>query len=256
MSEIHLDNVDLTFCVRASRNITLKEYLVKRMYRQSVNPYREVRALSGINLRIGDGDRLGILGHNGAGKSTILKTMAGIYTPTRGRCSVKGRICSLFDISLGFEMEANGYDNIRYRSYLQGETPRTLKPKFDQIVDFCGLGDFLNIPVRYYSAGMMIRLAFSIATATQPDILLIDEVLGVGDAAFMNKARGRMEEMMASASLMVFISHDVSSLKSLCNRAAWMDHGEIIMEGSVEETTEAYLDTVRVPESLTQAVAA
>src|SRR5207248_8000678 len=136
----------------------------------------EVRALHDVTLRAAQGDRVGIIGHNGAGKSTLLKVLAGIYPPTAGRRVVEGRISSLFDINLGFEAEATGWENIAYRSYLQGETPRTVRRKRDAIADFSELGNFLKMPVRYYSAGMMVRLAFSIATAIDPEILLIDEV--------------------------------------------------------------------------------
>ncbi len=159
----------------------------------------EVRALEGINLRVGEGERLGIVGSNGAGKSTLLKLLAGIYPPTAGRREVRGRISSLFEISLGFEADATGWENIAYRGYLQGETPRSIRGKIKPIADFSELGKFLDMPVRYYSAGMMIRLAFSIATAVEPEILIIDEVLAAGDAAFQTKARDRMRNLIARA---------------------------------------------------------
>ena len=192
----------------------------------------EVRALQDINLRIEQGDRVGFIGHNGAGKSTMLKLLAGIYQPTSGRRAVEGRISSLFDIALGFESEANGWENIAYRSYLQGETPTSVRAKKHAIAEFSELGDFLNMPVRYYSAGMMVRLAFSIATAIEPEILLVDEVLSVGDLAFQNKARERMREMMAKAHLMVVVSHDLDSLTEICNRAVWLDHGRVHKTGT------------------------
>src|SRR5262249_49566117 len=150
-----------------------------------------------------EGERVGVLGHNGAGKSTLLKLLAGVYPPTRGRRVVEGQISSLFDIALGFEIEATGWDNIRYRGYLQGETPDSIGEKMQPIADFSELGEFLNVPVRYYSAGMMVRLAFSIATAIDPEVLLVDEVLGAGDLAFQAKARQRMKEMIERARLLV-----------------------------------------------------
>ncbi|HZU37185.1 MAG TPA: ATP-binding cassette domain-containing protein, partial [Gemmataceae bacterium] len=188
MARIELDDVSLTFRVRKNSRITLKEFLVGQLFRRSKNPIMQVNALRNVNLRIEQGDRVGILGHNGAGKSTLLKLLAGIYPPTSGRLMVQGRISSLFDISLGFEPEANGWENISYRSYLQGETPRTLRHKKAAIAEFSELGEFLNMPIRYYSAGMVVRLAFSIATAIDPEILLVDEVLSVGDLAFQIKA--------------------------------------------------------------------
>src|SRR6516162_785588 len=228
MARIELEHVNLTFRVRQERGIRLKDFILKRMFLPSRNPYMEVRALQDINLLIEQGDRVGFLGHNGAGKSTILKLLAGIYQPTSGRRVVEGRISSLFDIALGFEGEASGWDNIAYRSYLQGETPSSVRAKKEAIADFSELGDFLNMPVRYYSAGMMVRLAFSIATAIDPEILLVDEVLGVGDLAFQQKARQRMKEMMAKAHLMVMVSHDLDMIEKTCTRAVWMDHGRMV----------------------------
>jgi ABC-type polysaccharide/polyol phosphate transport system ATPase subunit len=247
MARIELEQVNLTFRVRKERGVRLKDFILKRMFLPSKNPIMEVRALQDINLRIEQGDRVGFIGHNGAGKSTMLKLLAGVYTPSSGRRTVHGRISSLFDIGLGFEGEANGWENIAYRSYLQGETPASVRAKRQGIADFSELGDFLNMPVRYYSAGMMVRLAFSIATAIDPEILLVDEVLGVGDLAFQHKARERMREMMAKAHLMVLVTHDLESLKQMCNCAVWMDHGRVVMTGEVSEVVAAYRDSVQTP---------
>jgi ABC-type polysaccharide/polyol phosphate transport system ATPase subunit len=240
MARIELDRVGLTFRVRQHKVLTLKEFLVGQMFRRSKNPVIEVRALEDVSLRITRGDRLGIIGHNGAGKSTMLRLLAGIYPPTAGRLTVEGRISSLFDIALGFEGEANGWENIAYRCYLQGETPKSVRGKRDGIAAFSELGKFLDMPVRYYSAGMMVRLAFSIATAIDPEILLVDEVLGVGDLAFQRKAADRMKEMMAKAHLLVMVSHDLGSLARLCNRLVWMDHGHVVRIGPPDEVIAAY----------------
>jgi lipopolysaccharide transport system ATP-binding protein len=245
MAKIELDRVNLTFHVRKERGIRLKDFILKRMFLPSRNPGMEVRALRDISLKVASGDRLGIIGHNGAGKSTILKLLAGIYQPTNGRRIVEGRISSLFDIALGFEGEANGWENIAFRSYLQGETPSSVRAKKKAIADFSELGDFLDMPVRFYSAGMMVRLAFSIATAIEPEILLVDEVLSVGDLSFQNKARERMREMMAKAHLMVLVSHDLDVLPQMCNRAVWLDHGQIRMTGGCSEVAAAYRSSVQ-----------
>jgi ABC-type polysaccharide/polyol phosphate transport system ATPase subunit len=244
MAKIILNDIGLQFRVRQARRITLKEYLVRRLFRQSVNPYIEVNALRDVNLSLRDGDRLGVIGHNGAGKSTLLKLIAGVYPPTHGTRDVVGEISSLFDISLGFEMDASGWDNIRYRGYLQGETPRTLQSKIGEIAEFSELGHFLDMPVRYYSAGMMIRLAFSIASAIEPEILLIDEVLAAGDLSFQNKAQDRMTALMRQARLMVLISHDMGSIARLCSKAAWMDHGRLVHIGPVDEVIDRYKASV------------
>ncbi len=247
MAIIDLDKVSLTFKVREKGRIAFKEFLVRRLFWKSVNPYREVRALQDVTLKMGDGQRIGIIGHNGAGKSTLLKLLAGIYPPTSGKRTVKGRISSLFDIALGFEVDASGWENIAYRSYLQGETPKSLRTKIDPIAEFSELGDFLNMPVRYYSAGMIVRLAFSIATAIEPEILLVDEVLSVGDMAFQEKARQRIHEMIAKAELIVVVSHDLESLAKVCNQAIWMDHGTVRQMGPVQDIVDAYKGSVQVP---------
>jgi ABC-type polysaccharide/polyol phosphate transport system ATPase subunit len=248
MARIKLDDVCLTFQVRQQSVLTLKDFFVGHLFRRNAqNPIMEVRALKNIQLKVQQGDRLGVVGHNGAGKSTLLKLLAGIYPPTRGTRTVEGRISSLFDISLGFEPEASGWENIAYRSYLQGETPRSVRSKKAEIADFSELGDFLNMPVRYYSAGMVVRLAFSIATAVDPEILLVDEVLSVGDLSFQNKARQRMREMMDRAHLMVVVSHDLASLESICNRAVWLERGTVAGEGSVPEVVARYKASVPAP---------
>jgi len=241
MPRIELDRVSVTFRVRHLKRVTLKEYLVRQMFRRSVNPLMEVRALEDVSLHLKEGDRLGILGHNGAGKSTLLKVLAGIYPPTSGQCIVEGRISSLFDIALGFEQEASGWENIAYRGYLQGETPADIKAKSKEIAEFSELGRFLNMPVRHYSAGMMVRLAFSIATAIEPEVLLIDEVLSVGDLAFQEKARQRMRDMMARAQIIILVSHDLASFPKFCDRVLWMDHGRVRQVGPPMEVITAYV---------------
>jgi ABC-type polysaccharide/polyol phosphate transport system ATPase subunit len=233
--------------VRHASRLTMKEYLVKMMFLESRNPITTVPALRNHTWSARDGERIGIIGSNGAGKSTLLKLLAGVYPPTVGTRTVTGKICSLFDITLGFESEATGRENIKYRAYLQGETPKTLKSKQKEIEEFCELNEFLDTPVRYYSAGMAVRLAFSIATAIEPEVLLIDEVLGVGDMAFQLKARDRMKEMMANARVMVMVSHDLESIKRMCTRVLWLDHGTVRMDGEPNEVCNAYVSSVIHP---------
>ncbi|MBX7105317.1 MAG: ABC transporter ATP-binding protein [Gemmataceae bacterium] len=240
MALIELDQVHLEFKVRQFKRLTLKEFVIRGMFSRSANPVMHVHALKGVSLRVTEGERLGILGHNGAGKSTLLKLLAGVYPPTAGQRRVVGRISSLFDIALGFEPDSNGWDNIFNRGYLQGETPQSIRGKVDQIAEFSELGQFLDMPVRYYSAGMMVRLAFSIATAIEPEILIVDEVLSVGDLAFQQKAARRIREMMAKARLIVMVSHDLESLINLSTRCIWLDHGSIKLEGAPAEVVHAY----------------
>lgn len=239
-AEIDLQDVHVKFRVRRATKVSLKEYLVRGLFRPSANPPVEVHALRGVSLHVGEGERVGVIGHNGAGKTTLLKVIAGIYQPTSGSCRVTGRACSLFDIMVGFEMEASGWDNIRFRSYLQGETPRTVREKLDGIAAFSELGRFLDVPLKYYSSGMLVRLAFSIIAAADPEVLLIDEALAAGDQNFRAKARRRVTDMMAAARLMVMISHDLGAVAELCTSAVWMERGEVQMAGPCEPVIRAY----------------
>ena len=240
MTFLNLEDVSLIFRVRQNRRVPFKDFIVNQMFRKSVNPYMEVRALQNIKLSIHEGDRLGIIGQNGAGKSTLLKMLAGIYPPTSGTRTAQGQVSSLFDLQLGFELDASGWENIAYRGYLQGETPRTLRAKLDEIAEFSELGEFLDSPVRHYSSGMLVRLAFSVATAIDPEILLVDEVLSAGDMAFQMKCRKRMEAMIEAAHLIVMVSHDLTALAHFCNRAIWLDHGQIRLDGPTDQVIAAY----------------
>jgi ABC-type polysaccharide/polyol phosphate transport system ATPase subunit len=240
MSLIELNDVGLLFRVRKLGRISLKEYLLQGLFRPSKKNSFEVHALEHIDLTVKEGERLGIIGHNGAGKSTLLKLLAGIYPPTSGTRCVRGQISSLFDIALGFEQEASGRENIKYRCYLQGETPKSVRAKMQEIADFSELGEFLDMPVRYYSAGMMVRLAFSIATAIEPEILLVDEVLAAGDISFQANARDRMRALMSTARAVVLVSHDLSAIEMICDRVLWLEHGRMQMLGPTEEVIAAY----------------
>ena len=240
MTLIRLDDVSLMFNIRQRGRISLKEYLLNGTFWRRKANWFTINALEHIDLDVREGERVGIIGPNGAGKSTLLKLLAGIYPPTSGRRQVAGQISSLFEIALGFEMEATGWENIAYRGYLQGETPRSIQSKVQPIADFSELGKFLDMPVRYYSSGMMVRLAFAIATAIEPDILLVDEVLAAGDAAFQAKAQGRMRTLISRARAVIVVSHDMNSLCRLCDRIIWLDHGRIQASGGPDEIIAAY----------------
>lgn len=248
MSLIHLDCVNLVFNVRRHGRVCLKDYVLHGMFRRRRENMLEIHALKDIDLRIEEGDRLGIIGANGAGKSTLLKLLAGVYPPTSGRRAVSGRVSSLFDIALGFEMEANGWENIAYRGYLQGETPRSVRGKTQAIAEFSELGQFLDVPVRYYSAGMLVRLAFSIATAIEPEILIVDEVLAAGDLSFQAKAYQRMQSLISRAKAVIVVSHNLDSLRQLCDRTIWLDHGRIRMADRSSEVIDAYIRSTESPE--------
>lgn len=203
---------------------------------------KDVHAIRGLTLEIHEGDRLGVIGHNGAGKSTLLKAIAGIYPITQGELEVVGKIQSLFDLAVGFEIDATGRENIEYRGLLLGETPRSIREKTQDIIEFAELGEFIDYPVKSYSSGMIVRLAFAISTMIQGDILLLDEIFGAGDIKFMQKAKARMTNLVETAKILVFVSHDFSAVKDLCNRVAWLDHGKLVMDGTPDEVIAAYLE--------------
>lgn len=241
MALIELEDVDLVYPVRENHGITFKEFILKGLFRQKYEErWKSIHALRGISCRITDGERVGIIGNNGAGKSTLLRTIGGIYPATKGTRHVEGAICSLFDIGVGFELAATGWENIRYRSYLQGETPKSVSEKMQGIADFTELGKFLDLPVNCYSAGMMTRLAFAIATSSHPEILLIDEVFGAGDLSFQKKAEARMKDFMNKARIVVMVGHNLGFLAQFCSRILWLDHGRLMLEGPAEEVVAAY----------------
>lgn len=243
MSVIQFEDVDLVF--RVWREKRIKDILIPGS--QKFNDFHAdgtIHAIDHLNLTIRDGERVAVVGHNGAGKSTLLKVISGIYPPTSGQVTVNGRISSMFELATGFEMEANGWDNIYLRGLMLGESPESIKEKMWEIAQFSELGDFLDMPVKYYSSGMFIRLAFSISTAIYPDILLLDEVIAAGDAAFLQKANRRMHEMVDSSKIMVLVTHSMASAVEMCNRCIWMERGRIKADGAPREVTEQYLSNI------------
>jgi len=244
MARIELDNASITFEVRPQQRLTWKDFVLKGMFWPGSNPVVRIAALQEISLVVGEGQRLGVIGHNGAGKSTLLRMLSGVYPPTSGRRLVEGPISSLFDVALGFELNATGYENILFRGYQQGETPRSIRAKVPEIATFSELGDFLNLPLRCYSAGMLVRLGFAIATAIEPEVLLVDEMLSAGDLAFQEKARLRMRQMMTRARLIVLVSHDLDAIAQICQQALWLDHGRVRRLGPAAEIVAGYIQHV------------
>lgn len=243
MSLIKLEDVNLVFHTQKQKRI--KDFLIPGSKKfNDFNKDGSVHAIKNMNLEIGNKERVAIIGHNGAGKSTFLKMISDIYPPTSGKMTVEGRISSLFEFATGFETEQTGWDNIYLRGLMLGETPDSIKKKMKAIGEFSELGDFLNMPVKYYSSGMFIRLAFSVSTSINPDILLLDEALAAGDAAFIDKANKRMQEMMQDANIMVLVTHSMETARQLCNRCLWFERGEIMMDGDPETVTEAYIRSI------------
>lgn len=199
-----------------------------------------VRAINGISMDLKDGDRLGLVGHNGAGKTTLLRVLAGVYEPTSGTVSVDGSVIPLLDIGLGIDYESTGFENILLRGAVLGVKRRDLKALTEHVVEFTELGDYLSMPVRTYSSGMVLRLSFGISTSMTPDILLLDEFFGVGDSAFFQKAERRLNQLVSKSGIMVFASHSQELIRRLCNKAVWMEKGMVRMSGDPETVLAQY----------------
>lgn len=200
----------------------------------------EVEALRGVSFRVKDGERFAILGPNGSGKTTLLKALGGVYPLASGTITVKGHIQSLIDISLGFEGDATGRENILYRGLIMGLTPRQIRVRTQDIIDFADLGEFIDLPLRSYSAGMAVRLAFAVSTYLEGDILLLDEFLGAGDAAFQAKAQARMASLVDGARILVLATHSMELAEKVCQRAILLDRGEVVAEGPPKEVAQVY----------------
>lgn len=243
---VRLHDINLNYPSAPYNSTTIKELFFNIFQKGNGNTgvIKDVHALKNINLTINEGERLGIIGSNGAGKSTLLKLIAGIYPPVSGDIEISGNIQSLFDLSLGFDLFATGRENIYYRSYLLGHTPKTVSEKIDSIIEFADLGEFIDYPIRTYSAGMQMRLAFAVSTTLSGDILLLDEAIGAGDASFMVKVKKRVTEMVENSKIMVLVSHDMSTVKQLCSRVIWLKNGEIMMDGQPFDVVDNYLKFV------------
>jgi ABC-type polysaccharide/polyol phosphate transport system ATPase subunit len=243
---IKLDHVSVDFPVFDSRSRSLRSSLmratagaVRRVGVDSVG-HVTVHALTDISLALLDGDRVGLIGRNGSGKSTLLRLLSGVYEPTRGVARINGTCCSLLDLTLGMDVEASGWDNITLRGVALGMSLKEIDKVRDDIAAFTELGDHLDLPVRTYSSGMMLRLAFAVSTAVRRDIVVLDEVIGVGDASFMHKAKQRLDDMMTNSSLLVVASHSPDVLKGLCNKGLYMREGRIAFFGPIDEALAQY----------------
>lgn len=238
---IELDKVSVKFRIYQNPSPSLKDAAVNWLTgNKKLNDYKDFFALHEITLSIAPGDRVGFVGLNGAGKSTLLKTISGIYKPHQGRISVTGRITPLMELGAGFDIEQTGRKNIFLNGALLGFSPEEMKKKELEIIEFSELGDFLDLPVKYYSSGMYGRLAFSIAAATEPEILMIDEVFATGDGHFVEKSTRRIQQMVENSSILIVVSHDVNQILRLCNRVIHLDHGNVIRDGEPQSVIEQY----------------
>lgn len=245
---ISLKNVTLSYELYYDRSHTLKEYLLnafhKRKYTEKKNT--QFNAIDGLSLNIAVGERLGIMGHNGAGKSTLLKVISGVLKPSVGELKVSGSIQPLIEVAAGFNPEFSGRENIYLNGYMLGFNKKQIKDKEQAIIDFSDLGEFIDVPVKYYSSGMSTRLAFTIATSIEPEYLIFDEMLAAGDAAFFAKAQARLDSLVKKAKAVVIVSHGLDVIKKFCTRAIVMEKGKIVFDGTPNDAAEYYLSSVKV----------
>ena len=237
--------VSLRFLSYADKQYTLKRAVINLLVRRAEpTGLQEFWALRDVSLRFSKGERIGVLGTNGAGKSTLLRMLARIYPPTSGSLTVRGNVAPLIEMGAGFNTELSGAENIRLNGAMLGYTRREMDAKADGIFEFTGLDKFADLPLKYYSSGMFMRLAFAIATEIDPEILLIDESLGAGDAAFIDKAKARILNLFDRSHLVIIVSHDLTALRQLCTRGVWMKEGRVNADGPIDEVIDRYLAEV------------
>lgn len=247
MTYIELENVGLDLPIFDVQGRSLKKRVMRMGRRNRIAEDTDgvvvVRALDKVDLRLDAGDRVGLIGPNGAGKSTLLRLLAGIYSPTSGVIRTEGKAVPLLDISLGMDDNSTGHQNIRLRGLLLGMADSEIRAKQDEIAEFTDLGDYLDLPLRTYSSGMRMRLAFAVATAVDAEILLLDEVIGVGDASFQEKARVRLDDLHNRAEIVVLAMHSNDVIRKTCNKALWLEKGRVRMFGPIEEVLTGYEQT-------------
>lgn len=243
---IELSDVSLRFVTYSDKFYSLKRAALDLLLRrEGPPPVNEFWALRHINLTINKGERIAVLGGNGAGKSTLLRLLARIYTPSLGHIAVHGKVAPMIELGAGFHMELTGLDNIFMNGAMLGMRRTEMEQRVEGIHEFTGLREFANLPLKYYSSGMYMRLAFAIATEVDPDILLLDEALGVGDAVFTVKAKQRIRGLLDRSNVVVIVSHDMASLRELCTRGIWLKKGEIQFDGPIDEVIHHYENDVR-----------
>lgn len=243
---VELNDSTLQFAMYGNCSASLKEWFMQALsFKPKLKPTElKFAALKNINLKVNSGEVVGVIGLNGAGKSTLLKTVAGIYVPQFGSIEVRGSVTPLIELGTSFDIQLTGRENILVNWLMLGRPQVPLRELEDEIIGFAELEEFIDMPVKYYSSGMVSRLAFSIATAVRPEILLIDEVFSTGDERFVEKAVSKMVELIDSANLVLFVSHNLKMVKQVCNRAVIMHKGEIVGDGAPHDMVKLYLDSI------------
>lgn len=235
---IEVNHVTMRFRMANDRINSIKEYLVQFLKKRL--KYSAFEALKDVSFTVERGEIVGLIGHNGAGKSTMLKIISGIMKPTEGNVVVRGNVVPMLELGSGFDYDMTGRENIFLNGAILGYSEEFLKSKYQEIVDFSELGPFIDTPIRNYSSGMISRLAFSIASAVNPEILIVDEILGVGDADFQIKSQNRMMEMMGGGTTVLMVSHNIKQIREMCDRVVWIEHGQVVDYGDAEHLCSEY----------------
>lgn len=240
---INLSNVSMRFNLSKEKVDSVKEYFIKFIKKDL--RFNEFYALKDVNLTVEKGDRVGILGLNGAGKSTLMKVIAGVYKPSDGELTLNGKVAPLIELGAGFDMQYTGAENIYLYGSVLGHSRKFMESKFDEIVAFSELGEFIDVPLKNYSSGMKTRLGFAIATVVEPEILILDEVLSVGDAKFKKKSEAKIMEMIANGVTVLFVSHNLDQVKRICNKAIILQKGQVISSGDIAEVAAKYQELTK-----------
>lgn len=235
---IEARHISMGYKMDMNRVTSLKEWVVTWLRKE--HNYQTFWALNDVSLEVNRGEVIGIIGRNGSGKSTLLKIISGLFRPTKGSVSVRGKIVPMLELGSGFDPELTGRENVFLNGAILGYSETFLKARFNEILEFSELGDFIDMPLKTYSSGMMMRLAFSVATMVQPEVLIVDEILAVGDEAFQRKSRTKMMELMGGGTTVLYVSHSLEQVRELCNRVIWLDRGSIVMQGETNEVCDAY----------------
>lgn len=235
---IDVKNLTMKFNLASEKTESFKEYVVKMLKRQLF--YQEFKALDNVSFNVKNGDSVGLLGANGSGKSTLLKCISGIYPPSSGTVHVSGSIAPLIELGAGFDPDLTARENVYLNGAVMGFEKEFILEKYDDIVEFSELHKFMDVPVKNFSSGMAARLGFSIATLVKPDILIVDEVLSVGDAAFQEKSARKMEELRSDGTTMLFVSHSLPQVEQLCKKALWLKNGKLVMDGDAKDVCREY----------------
>lgn len=245
-SMIKVEDVSMKFNLGIEKNFSLKLFFINMFKPKKKDEKKENKdfwALKHVNFEVERGEVVGFVGGNGAGKSTLLKVVSGVMKPTEGKITVAGNICPMIELGAGFDMDLTARENIYLNGSILGYSREFIDQKFDEIVSFSELQDFLEVPVRNFSSGMVARLAFSIATQVDPEILIVDEILSVGDLNFQQKSEAKMRSMITGGTTVLYVSHSIDSIRSLCDKVVWLDHGKVVMSGDTEKVCQAYYDS-------------